>query len=422
MKLTESTLKQIISEVIAEMASEPPDVMRKLPKKKEPEEDDDVMRKGPLPHDPEMGIPMNSPRRKTADWEDRVSSMAKRMRDAGITGRLPVDPTTDRYERERLRRARADRAKFARQGGGGVYDGDRPGRLEGKVSYVLDNAQTSDPKVRRSVMRIIKDLQFSAKTSPKAQTFLDLIQQEAPELFGAMPKAPFLKESTLKQIIREEILAVISEVTTKREALPNGQIKVIKSYGGKTGVGIARNPNLASQKAQMELDKQLKAAPAPSPASAKAAKMPAGPRPETAAEKAAAEKMEREMAIDPRKEKELIAKLGGRQPAPRKAAPAKPAPAGAKYDPNNRRSINAALKSGAISKDEWRKARRALARKLRKGKKRKKPVKKVDPAAAAMAAASDPFKAAAAAPAVAAAGGEILRQFKNVAGMKEGKE
>jgi len=84
-----------------------------------------------------------------------------------------------------------------------------------------------------------------------------------------------LTESTLKQIIREEILAVISEVTTKREQLPDGQIKVIKSYGGKTGVGIAKNPNLANQKAQMELDKQLKAAPTPSQAAAPgAAKTP----------------------------------------------------------------------------------------------------------------------------------------------------
>jgi hypothetical protein len=191
-----------------------------------------------------------------------------------------------------------------------------------------------------------------------------------------MPKAPFLKESTLKQIIREEILAVISEVTTKREALPDGRIKVIKSYGGKTGVGIAKNPNLANQKAQMELDKQLKAAPAPSPASAKAAKMPnvVGKADQLGSD---IEKFKRMIAQDgviSSDEKAKLDKLskGVKSVKKQAAKPAKPAPAGAKYDPNDRRSINAALKSGAISKDEWRKARRALARKLRKGKKQAK--------------------------------------------------
>jgi hypothetical protein len=200
-----------------------------------------------------------------------------------------------------------------------------------------------------------------------------------------MPKAPFLKESTLKQIIREEILAVISEVTTKREQLPDGRIKVIKSYGGKTGVGIAKNPNLANQKAQSELDKQLKAAPAPSPASAKAARMPqqkaaaGGAKMPNVVGKADQlgsdiEKFKRMIAQDgviSSDEKAKLDKLSKGVKSVKKQA-AKPAPAGAKYDPNDRRSINAALKSGAISKDEWRKARRALARKLRKGKKQAK--------------------------------------------------
>jgi hypothetical protein len=45
----------------------------------------------------------------------------------------------------------------------------------------------------------------------------------------------------------------------------------------------------------------------------------------------------------------------------RPAPAAVPATAAAKFDPNDRRSINAAHKSGAINQDEWRTARRSLA-------------------------------------------------------------
>jgi hypothetical protein len=343
MKLTESRLKQIIREIIAELASNvgPDDVMRK-------------------------SKPLKSPR--GPDTSAKRASMVNIMKRGG-----PTEPNF------RSRGGEVDTNIPNPQG----INSKRYRELEYNVNYILDNAK--NPKERATVKSKLKDLMRAAEKSATAQTFLDLIQQEAPELFGAMPKAPFLKESTLKQIIREEILAVISEVTTKREQLPDGRIKVIKSYGGKTGVGIAKNPNLANQKAQSELDKQLKAAPAPSPASAKAARMPqqkaaaGGAKMPNVVGKADQlgsdiEKFKRMIAQDgviSSDEKAKLDKLSKGVKSVKKQA-AKPAPAGAKYDPNDRRSINAALKSGAISKDEWRKARRALARKLRKGKKQAK--------------------------------------------------
>tara|TARA_R110002074_G_scaffold397582_1_gene588165 strand:- start:234 stop:881 length:648 start_codon:yes stop_codon:yes gene_type:complete len=57
-------------------------------------------------------------------------------------------------------------------------------------------------------------------------------------------------------------------------------------------------------------------------------------------------------------------------PAPAAVASAAPVAAptatAQKFDPNDRRSINAARKSGAINQDEWRTARRALHRRRRR--------------------------------------------------------
>lgn len=89
-----------------------------------------------------------------------------------------------------------------------------------------------------------------------------------------------LTESTLKQIIKEEILAVISEEKTRLEEksrlepLSGGRYKAYFTIDGITGVGIAKNPDIAYDRAQLNWKAKTKAADARSAASTKAAKMP----------------------------------------------------------------------------------------------------------------------------------------------------
>ena len=84
-----------------------------------------------------------------------------------------------------------------------------------------------------------------------------------------------LTESTLKQIIREEILSIIKEQRTQKVTrLSNGSVRVERSYGGQTGVGVGATFGTASKLAEKDLYKKTQAAPAPSQA-ASAQSMPA---------------------------------------------------------------------------------------------------------------------------------------------------
>ena len=88
--------------------------------------------------------------------------------------------------------------------------------LEADVTFILDNAKDLDPEIRRLVIQKKEDLMRAAGESATAKMFLDLVREKTPELFGAMPKAPFLKESTLRQIIKEELNKVLTSKKASR--------------------------------------------------------------------------------------------------------------------------------------------------------------------------------------------------------------
>lgn len=197
--------------------------------------------------------------------------------------------------------------------------------------------------------------------------FEEMIMDNSPDtgdmdeeaLYDAVRAKIGLGGDALEEIIREELQKLYEQAPKLQTGL------TIPGRGGSSFnlVPPLRMPNV-------NLDMSKTAAAKPTPAKTKRRE---GPPEETPEEKAEADRMEKAL-LSPR-EKELKDRI--RRAAAQKARaaePAKQAPARAiaKFDPNNRRSINAAWKRGDISKDEWRTARRALARKLRKQKRRRR--------------------------------------------------